>query len=237
MTDAQTSALFAQASYDMLKKGNKEERLNAINETISHTGYKATDKSNRDMLHLEDDKGNVHIAIRGTDTSGKKTGQDVETDLKFALNQQHHDKHFKKKINRINNLVKNTDQDKKITLSGHSLGGGVVQESLKTKKNIRNRVEKAHTFNPASSPFTSQVNEKVKKDLDNKLLNHHVEGDIVSSFSKSQLQGKTKTYKPKENKHIKNIPPKLKHVFTSIDQFKVHSMDNFTNKNKKKSKK
>ena len=125
----------------MVKSGNKTKWVNGINKTIEHTGFKVDDKkSNRDILYLTNDKtGEHHIAVRGTDASsrGLKKAQDVMTDLKFALGKETHDKHFKNKINRINNLVKQAPEDAKISMSGHSLGGGVATKALKSKKNVR----------------------------------------------------------------------------------------------------
>ena len=98
------SALFAKASYDMVKSGNKTKRIDGINKTIAHTGFTAdSNLSNRDILYLKNNKtGEHHIAVRGTDASsrGLKKTQDIMTDLKFAMGKESHDKHFKKKINK-----------------------------------------------------------------------------------------------------------------------------------------
>tara|TARA_R100000951_G_scaffold115524_1_gene123881 strand:+ start:2857 stop:3567 length:711 start_codon:yes stop_codon:yes gene_type:complete len=225
MTDL--SALFSQQAYVMDEQKSKDERINKINETIKDTGFKAnSEKSNRDMLYLQNDKGQTHIAVKGTSNK-----QDVGTDLFLALGAEKHNKHFKKKTNRINNLVKKTivdDPTQEIFLSGHSLGGSVVNDAMKNKKSVRENVT-ANTFNAGASPFVKKASKKVEKELkDGRLTNHRITTDAVSASSAvNPLAGNTKTYKPKQNKHIKKVPKFLNHVFDTVEQLRVHSIDNF----------
>jgi hypothetical protein len=229
------SALFSREAYNMLGSASKSKRLNKINKNISHTGFRATEESNRDILHLVNDKtGETHISVRGTDAGAKgKTKQDVLTDLKFALGKETHDKHFKKKINRINNLVKKTPKGD-ITLSGHSLGGGIANEAMKSKKNIRERVSHSDTYNSAFSPFTKKASKNVQKQLKDKVIHHRNKSDLVSASSAiNNTVGKVKEYETKEVKKIKKIPSHLSGVFDSLDQLKAHSIDQFINEDDK----
>lgn len=231
------SALFSQQAYKMLGgTNNKEQRLKAINDNIKHTGFKATSKSNRDMLHLVNETtGEHHISVRGTDASFKraKTKQDIMTDLKFAFGKEKHDKHFKKKINRIDNLIKQIPTGKKVSLSGHSLGGGVVTEAVKTKRNIRGRVDNTTTYNSAFSPFTKGASKQTTKDLKNKLTHHRNKYDLVSASSLvNNTVGTVIQHEPKDNEtinKIKIVPEHLKNIFNSVEQLKHHSIDQFIN--------
>jgi hypothetical protein len=225
---SQHSALFSQQAYEMVKSGNKADRLNKINKTIGHTGFEATDKSNRDMLHLVNKTtGEHHISVRGTDaSSGLKTKEDIKTDALFGLGMS--DKHFKKKINRIDKLVKGIPHEAKITASGHSLGGGIITGAMKTKRNIRRRITDVNTYNPAVASLTPKASKVVEKELKNKITHHRNKNDFVSaSILPNNLVGTVKEHEPKKLKKPKSIPKKMKHLFDSLDQLKHHSIDQF----------
>lgn len=229
------SARFSKEAYNMVKSGNKQKRVNEINNNIVDTGFKVDSSlSNRDILYLKNDKTKEHhIAVRGTDSSsrGLKKGQDIMTDVKYALGQEKHDKHFKKKINRINNLVKNAPEDANITLSGHSLGGGVATEALKSKKHVRERVTHTDTYNSAFSPFTKTASKAIQKKLKDNVIHHRTKLDAVSASSLiNNSIGKIKEYDSSEMKHIKYIPKPLEDAFESLDQLRHHTIDQFIKK-------
>ena len=49
-------ALFSEQTYEMLNKGGKQRRVNAINENIKKTGYKVDkEHSNRDIITYVND--------------------------------------------------------------------------------------------------------------------------------------------------------------------------------------
>jgi len=233
------SARFAKASYDMVKSGSKTKRLNKINDTIKDTGFAAVAQhSNRDILYLQNDKTKeVHIANRGTDTSGKMTKTDIRQDLAFAFGQSAHDKATKKNVKKIKKLVKATPEDYTITMSGHSLGNVAPTEALKSSAEVRRRVKSFDSFNGAHSPFTNKAPSKaVKKELKEKITNHRVVGDIVSASSHANAVGQVAEYEGNELKHIKSIPKFLKPVINTVQQLKTHSIDNFIEKDKDDSK-
>jgi Txe/YoeB family toxin of Txe-Axe toxin-antitoxin module len=125
-------ALFAKQCYIMVKSGSMEKRLAEINKNISHTRFKATGKSNRDVFYLANDKTReVHISHRGTDGSGKskKFKTDIKQDLAFAFGRQAHNSATKKDVSRTNKLVKETPKDYKVIMSSHSLGNVAMSES------------------------------------------------------------------------------------------------------------
>jgi hypothetical protein len=222
-------ARFARETYQMVEKGSKDDRINKINENIKDTGYKAIkDKSNRDVVYFQnDDTKQVHISNRGTSTNSKKTKSDITADVLFGLGAEKHSKHFKKTANRNNNLVKQTPKEYEISMSGHSLGGGLANETMKTKKHVRERVKKVDTFNGAFSPFTKKTSKKLEQELKNKITNHRTNNDPVSASSVVNSVGKIKTYKPKSKTFSDKIPTHLQHAFTSLDLLNSHSIDNF----------
>ena len=128
---------FSKEAYNMLGSASKSKRVEQINKNISDTGYKVDEgKSNRDILYLiNKDTKEVYIVSRGTDATGtKKMKTDLRQDLNFALGREAHDKATKKNVNRINNLVKQTPEEYKIYMAGHSLGNVSMMEALKKKK-------------------------------------------------------------------------------------------------------
>ena len=224
------SALFAKASYDMVKSGNKSNRIDNINKTIAHTGFTAdANLSNRDILYLKNDATKqIHLAHRGTDTSGKKTGTDVRQDLSFALGQSAHDKNTKKNVNRTKNLIKKSPEEYKISMSSHSLGNVAPTEALKHSANVRKRVSSYDSFNGAHSIFTNRAPSKaVKKELKEKITNHRTKDDVVSASSNVNHVGKVVEHETKDLNHIKVIPRILKPAIESVQQLKHHSLDNF----------
>ena len=151
-------ARFSEATYRMLESGNKDQRIARINDDLKDTNYVVDRKhSNRDILTLRNETdGKSVVAVRGTDTSGKKSGLDVMSDIQYALGISNHSNEFRKRRNRIKNALKDTDENDKIILTGHSLGGGLIKHSISNSNQIRRRVidnGEVHTFNSASHPF------------------------------------------------------------------------------------
>lgn len=222
-------AELVEQTYQMTKSGTKDDRIDKVNENIDHTGFKAIkEKSNRDLIFFQDDANKkINIAVRGTDAGGMKQTQDILTDLTFAIGKEGHNKHFNKKIKKIGKLVQSAPDDYEVNLSGHSLAGAIVAESMK-KKGIRNRVTHVDTYNAAFSPFTAKVNKKAEADFNSKITNHRIENDLVSASSAVNSFGSVKTYKAKKKKYHKAIPNALKGVFDSLDQLNNHSIRQFT---------
>ena len=218
--------IFAKEAYNMLGSKSKDKRIDIINQNIAHTGYKAVpEHSNRDILTL-DNGTHRYIAHRGTSADDKhKAKDDIMADLTFAFGKEKHDKSLKKRRNITNNIINATSPDKKIILTGHSLGGGTSAFAME-KKSIRDRVDQLHTYNPAISPFTKAPGKKIVKELNEKVTHHRVEGDIVSASSKPTF-GKVKTYKAQQNNLHKKIPKNLSKVLSSLNVLNNHSLNNF----------
>ena len=113
-------------------------------------------------------------------------------------------------------------------MSGHSYGGASINDTINNKKSVRDKLSEAHTYNSAFSPFTTKIKPKIKDELDKKVTHHRTSNDIVSLSSKiNNPFGKIKTYKPKKNNLIKLVPTVLKPIFSTIEQYHTHSMNNF----------
>jgi len=102
-----------------------------------------------------------------------------------------------------------------------------MMESLKKKKEVRRRVSEAHSYNGAMSPFTNnKVSKAVEKDLKAKVTHHRTKEDLVSINHNNSI-GKIETHEIKDLKKIKKVPEPLNKVFSSLQQLKAHSIDNF----------
>ena len=229
-------ARFSEATYRMLEKGNKDERIARINTDIEDTGYVVDRQhSNRDILTLRNETdGKSVIAVRGTDTSGKKSGLDVMSDIQYALGQSHHSNEFRKRRNRIKNALKDTDENDKIILTGHSLGGGLIKNSISNSNQIRRRVidnGEVHTFNSASHPFLkdqTKVSKASKKALEDKVVHHRTRNDVVSKGLETTIPfGKVKTYDTKTSNFTKKMPKGLANTFNSLEALHAHKLIHF----------
>ena len=234
--DVSEQALFSEMTYRMLESGNKDKRVAAINKDIEHTNYKVDRQhSNRDVLTLRNETDNkTVVAIRGTDTTGKKTGLDVMADLTFALGQSDHSNEFRKRRNRIKNALKDTNDDDKVILTGHSLGSGVIKHSIANSNQIRRRVidnGEVHTFNAASHPFLrdqTKVSKASKKALEDKVVHHRTRNDVVSKGLETMIPfGKVKTYDTKTSNFTKKMPKGLASTFNSLEALHAHKLIHF----------
>jgi len=219
----------AKASYYMTSSGNKDDRINKLNKSIEHTGFKANkDKSNRDIVYYENPNlKQTYISHRGTHIGSKKTKQDLTADLSYLLGLEKHNKEFKQRANKTNQLIKSVDPSHDIYLTGHSYGGASIHHTLENKKDVLNRITKAYTYNPLTSPFNNpKVSKDKEKKLNEKIEVHKIQGDIPSASG--YTYGLTKEYKAKNTLQLpKEIPEHLQPHFDTIQQLKTHSLDNF----------
>ena len=233
MEDVSHQARFSEATYRMLEKGNADERIARINEDIKDTGYVVDRKnSNRNILTLRNETdGKSVIAVRGTDTSGKKTGIDVMSDIQYALGISNHSNEYRKRRNNIKNSIKDSGDDK-VILTGHSLGGGVIKHSIANSNQIRRRVidnGEVHTFNSASHPFLrdqTKVSKSSKKALKDKVVHHRT--DVVSKGLETMVPfGEVKTYDTKTSNFTKKMPKGLANTFNTLEALHAHKLIHF----------
>lgn len=221
------SALFAEQTYNMSGSKSKEKRIQKINENIKHTGFSVDSKhSGRDILTFRNsDTNQTHISAKGTIPS---RGKDLSADFMIGVNQEANSKQHKKVANQISKAVVDTPENHELTLSGHSLGGSLAVNSAVKKKNVRDKVKKIDTYNTASSAIlVNKPSKKIVKELEGKVVNHRIDGDLVSS-NYHNLIGEVKHYKPKSKKSFKNVPSVLQPAFKTLDQLNIHTISNFT---------
>ena len=184
------SALLAQASYSMGDKDikHKSERIANANKMVEDTGYVVNrDYSNSEITAYQhrDDPNNVFIAHRGTHVSGmrNKNYNDITADLMFALGLGGQDMKLKRRKTKTNEIIKGL-KPTQLHMSGHSLGGGSINNTIANSKKVRKNLNSARTFNAAAHPVfsnNSSVDEDVKKQLDNKVIQHRIKNDPVSA--------------------------------------------------------
>lgn len=219
--------ILSQQTYHMMKgSGSKQDKIDKINDAIKDTGYVVDkNKTNKAIIYYKNDKDKkAVIAHRGTVVTHP---EDIVSDASLSVGAD--SKGLEKRRKRTEKLFKQTPEDYDIHMTGHSLGGHTAVDSALRSKHVRNRVKGIHTFNGAFAPF-NKVGKKKIKDLDDKVVHHRINGDLVSSVHKiSPSIGAVKTYKPKEkNKYkYKYVPKHLQKTFNNLDQLNLHTISNF----------
>jgi len=200
-------AKLSEGSYEMGEKAkSREERISAINKQVEGTGFSVVDDkkySNPNMTTYRNDKtGELHVAHRGTSVGGRRGLKDIRNDIAFGLGLTKLDPRFRRRTKNTERVIKDL-APQKLTMSGHSLGGGSVQYAIANSKKIRKNLDEAHTFNSAANPILNndlQVSKKDKKELDEKVTHHRVRGDVVSAgFNQSVPFGTVKKYSVKHD--------------------------------------
>lgn len=145
------------------------------------------------------------IAHRGTDLGDKKTiGKDLKQDLRILVGDKSNSKFLNdrtKQTEKIVNSIKDNDKNSKIHLTGHSLGGHSIQQTMIDSKDVRDKVDSLNTFNAGSSPFKvgKPLDKKnpIYKQIARKATHHVISGDGISAGVKDNMIGKVNTYKSK----------------------------------------
>ena len=199
------AALLSEATYIMgNKSGNRTKKYNEINELVKSTGYQVIPNyTNKNLVTYQkiDDPKTVAIAHQGTNVKSTTGFKDIVSDVGIALGLGDHLPHIRKRKRKTEQVLKDLNPDK-FYLSGHSLGGYTANHTIANSKRVQKHLTNAHTFNAAQNPILSndlQVSDKVKKQLDDKVVHHRVHGDLVSAgFKKSLPFGKLQNYKLKD---------------------------------------
>jgi hypothetical protein len=102
---------------------------------------------------FEDANGNIYLGIRGTDFNNQQSGrnEDLVTDLVLTFGLEGITPRFKKS-EKLLKKIQEENPDKKIILSGHSLGGRISRD-LGYKYNLEN-----HNYAPGSTHMHNQTN-------------------------------------------------------------------------------
>lgn len=199
-------AKLAQASYQMGEKGsNKTDRINNTQEIAADTGYIVNPQySNSEITTYQhkDNPKNIVIAHRGTKVDGKRGMKDIQNDLAFAVGLGGHESTFNRRKKRTNNIIKSLEPEQ-LHLTGHSLGGGTLQNTIANSKIVRKNLTSAKTFNAAANPIFNndvRVTKNYKKELEDKVEHHRIKNDPVSAgFAGLVPFGKVKTHSVKHD--------------------------------------
>ena len=154
-------------------------------------------------------------------------------DLNFALGAAQHDKEFRKRRRTIQKAVDNAGDDR-VVLTGHSLGGGLINHTLSKSNKVRNKIienGEVHTFNSAAHPFfeeQTKVGKKSQKRLKDKVTHHRTTNDLVSEgFEYKVPFGQVKDYETRTSKITKYVPKGLAQVFDTADALNAHKLYHF----------
>lgn len=191
------------------KHGTGRRGKEKINKKLEGSGYELG-KLKRGVASFKHSDGHNVVTVKGTDI---KSSNDLISDIKLGLGFSKHDKQFKNRQKQIKNIYKESDGDKYLT--GHSLGASVVTSTLAKSKSIRDNTKKAEVFNTGyTKAFHDELSKNLtkddKKELNDKLVHHHVKGDVISTSLTDKRIGKLKKY---DND---SINPLSKHSLTSI---------------------
>lgn len=137
------------------------------------------------------------IAHRGTALDTDSKNEDLLADIRLAFKTEGTDSNFKWRLNETIRIIKEINKfskNKKIYLTGHSLGGTTAYYSMVKNEFIFNNIYKCVCFNLGTTPLNmGLVFTRRKDELDNKIELHHIKGDPIS-MNVVGLHGKKITY-------------------------------------------
>ncbi len=199
-----TMSKLAEASYIMGTEGvKKKKRAADANDFVKDTDWVMNKQlSNYEISTFQhkDDPKNVVIAHRGTAVGDRGGGEDIITDLKFAMGMGGEAKMMKRRRKRTNDIIKEI-RPNQLHLTGHSLGAGTVNNTIANSNVVKNALTSAKTFNGAAHPIytnSSAVSKSDKKILDEKVEHHRIKNDPISMGFKTNVPfGKLKQHSVK----------------------------------------
>lgn len=152
------------------------------------------------------DPKHIVIAHRGTAPGSKGGRQDIGTDIAIGLGIAGDRKRMRDRQAHTERIIKQV-KPTTLHLTGHSLGGSTVNNTIANSKIVKRRLTSAHTYNAGAHPVfanNNSVNRRQMKRLQDKIIHHRVENDSVSAGLKYNVPfGRVKTYKhPNKNKSL-----------------------------------
>lgn len=234
----------SEGTYRIGDKGDRDQRVADTNALVKDTGFAVVDDkkytNNNMTTYKNEETGELHVSHRGTHVGGRRGMKDIRNDIAFGLGLTKLDPRFKRRTKNTERVIKDLAPEK-LTMSGHSLGGGSVQYAIANSKKIRKNLSEAHTFNSAANPILNndlQVSKKDKKELEDKVTHHRVRGDVVSAgFNASVPFGTVKKYSVKHDekrgKGLLNKIVKKSSVLSKVSQLTskalhAHHIDHFS---------
>lgn len=181
------AAKIANIHYIYQSKPNKERADKTVKRKLKRLGYEL-DSVNTDKDILTAKKGdNIHINYSGTNI---KSPRDIMSDVALSVGVQKINPQFNERRKKTRDIMKQYGDDKDYTLTGHSLGGSILMNTLKESKSIRDRTSNAYTFNAGYTPLfheSVKVSKPIKKELDKKVSHFRVKGDLVSAYMNKDI--------------------------------------------------
>jgi hypothetical protein len=260
----QESALLAQAAYKYGDTyGTEDDRARDTDAMVAPLGFKlARNFSGRQMSVFKKRKPDgsfwIHIAHKGTQPKNLAGIRDIISDMRIATGTAMWDSQFQERLRNSERAVMHFNPTT-LTMSGHSLGGATMNDTVVRSKLLRQRVNQADSFDAGASPFFSNttsalLGKKDKEHLNDVLTHHRMRHDLVSKgLLYAKPPGDVKTYKlsAADGEEWKNQDGDLKDSTESTansnaplltkQQIKnmglvnrtlyAHGMDQFTNRN------
>jgi len=214
MPTVSDSAKIADIHYIYQSRPNKERADKVVGRKLGRLGYQL-DSKNSDKDILAATRGdNVHINYSGTNV---KNPRDILSDVALAVGLQQKNPQFTARKRKTRQIMREYGDDKDYSLSGHSLGGSILMNTLKESKSIRDRTNKAMTFNAGYTGLfhdsMKQIEKPLKKELDKKVSHHRVKSDVVSAHMNKEVAfGQLAEYKDSDK---------------GSDLFEKHSLETF----------
>ncbi len=185
----QEGAFLSQASYLMGKKGDsKSKRTKKMNnfldeKELDYVFLPQHSNSNISTFHKKDDPSNLTIAYRGTiPFFGKRTKQDLMTDIGFGAGLGQLQPDLKRRKERTNDIIREL-KPTNLNIVGHSLGGIAANYVVANSKKVRRNLTSSQTYNAGFNPIANSgvaVSEKNKEKLKDKVVHYSVRGDPIS---------------------------------------------------------
>lgn len=185
-------AIFSDGAY----KKNHDEQENVLSELGDNHGWTLDKDHSHEHTSVYYNNDEVVIAYRGT---ANLTG-DLLSDAAIAVGMEANNGRFKKSEKEFLDIASKY-ADKKITTTGHSLGGSIAKHVQGKYTDI---VDETHIFNAGSG-----FNTAIDPTLNNSVHSHHILGDPISALGTHNAHN-VHVYKPKKAN--------------------VHSLSNFTQK-------
>lgn len=202
----QTSAKLTRAAYIYGDSyGDKATRKRDVNSFIGEEGFKLLPRFSGRQLSvfgrtLPGGGTHIHIAHKGTQPTSVTGLRDIVSDVRIAMGTAMFDSQFNERLQKSEQVVR-TYNPQVLTMSGHSLGGATMNDSIVRSKLLRGRVDQADSFDAGASPFfsntmTALLKKGDKERLEDVMTHHRMRHDAVSKgLNYSKPPGDVLTYK------------------------------------------
>ena len=202
----QTSAKLTRGAYIYGDSyGDKGTRKRDVNAFVGEEGFKLLPRFSGRQLSvfgrtLPGGGTHIHIAHKGTQPTSVTGLRDIVSDVRIAMGTAMFDSQFNERLKMSEQVVR-TYNPQVLTMSGHSLGGATMNDSIVRSKLLRGRVDQADSFDAGASPFFSNTTAAFLKKGDKERLgdvmtHHRMRHDAVSKgLNYSKPPGDVLTYK------------------------------------------